>query len=184
MIRARWTLVAAMALALLAPTGGSPGAGGTDTALEATPTASRMRGAWAWPVIGPVIRDFDPPQDPYGAGHRGVDIAVAIGTPVRAPAAGVVSFAGKVGGELFVTLDHGQGLRSTYSWLSAVAVRQGDAVPAGGTIGLSGRGHAGATIPHLHLGVRLDGTYVDPLAYLGPAPVPEVVHLAPEVAPG
>ncbi len=139
----------------------------------------RMRGPWSWPVVGPVIRDFDPPETPYGPGHRGVDIAVAVGTPVRAPAAGEVVFAGTVGGERYVTLDHGGGLRSTYSWLSAISVRAGDVVAAGAPVGLSGWGHPGSAIPHLHLGVRLDGVYVDPLRYLGPAPVPEVVHLAP-----
>lgn len=142
----------------------------------------RMEGSWAWPIVGPVIRGFDPPEDPYGSGHRGIDIAATLGTPVRAPEAGVVSFAGKVGGELYVTVDHGDGLRSTYSWLSAIAVRTGDVVTRGTILGASGRGHPGSTVPHLHFGVRLDGAYVDPLAFLGPAPVSAVVHLAPELA--
>lgn len=187
MIRAARTLVACLVVAALVPVSdpSSTGMGSADAGplLRAAATQARMRGDWSWPVVGPVIRDFDPPEQPYGAGHRGVDIATAAGTPVLAPAAGVVSFAGKVGGELFVTLDHGQGLRSTYSWLSAIFVREGDVVAVGAPVALSGRGHAGSTIPHLHLGARLDGAYVDPLAFLGPAPVPEVVHLASEHAP-
>lgn len=143
--------------------------------------AARMEGTWMWPVVGPVIRDFDPPENPYGSGHRGIDIAAALGTPVRAAEAGVVSFAGKVGGELYVTIDHGGGLRSTYSWLSALAVRKGDVVARGARIGATGRGHPGASVPHLHLGVRLYGTYVDPLRFLGPAPVSGLVHLAPDL---
>lgn len=142
--------------------------------------AARMEGTWAWPVIGPVVRDFDPPEDPYGAGHRGVDIAAPFGTLVRAPEAGVVTFAGKVGGELYVTIDHGAGLQSTCSWLSAIAVRKGDVVARGATVGATGRGHLGATAPHLHFGVRADGAYVDPLTFLGPAPVSALVHLAPD----
>ena len=73
---------------------------------------------WTWPVTGPVIRGFDLPDDPYGSGHRGIDIAVSVGTTIVAPADGAVSFAGPVGGRLFLTIDHGGGLSSTYSWLT------------------------------------------------------------------
>jgi murein DD-endopeptidase MepM/ murein hydrolase activator NlpD len=62
---------------------------------------------WAWPVVGPVIRGFDPPSTPFGAGHRGIDIAAPMGTPVLASAPGLVTFAGEVAGHLFVTVDHG-----------------------------------------------------------------------------
>jgi murein DD-endopeptidase MepM/ murein hydrolase activator NlpD len=48
-------------------------------------------------------------------------------------------------------------------------------------LGTSGTGHAGATVPHLHLGVRLDDVYVDPLAYLGPLEVWRFIRLAPLV---
>jgi hypothetical protein len=137
-------------------------------------------GTWTWPVVGPVIRGFDPPTSPYGSGHRGIDIAAAFGNTVLAPAAGVVSFAGPVGGQLFVSIDHGGGLVSTCSYLSAVLVRKGDAVTAGQPIGLSGAGHPGATTtPHLHFGVRLDGVYVDPMLYLGPIDVSGFIRLAP-----
>src|SRR5918912_2069876 len=75
-------------------------------------------GAWAWPVVGPVIRGFEPPTSPYGPGHRGIDIAAPEGTAVSAAAPGTVTFAGRVGGELFVTVDHGGGVKSTYAFLS------------------------------------------------------------------
>lgn len=173
-IRILAAVLAALALGPLpAPTAG------VGASLGAV--AARMEGTWVWPVIGPVVRDFDPPEDPYGAGHRGIDIAAPFGTPVRAPEAGVVTFAGKVGGELYVTIDHGAGLRSTCSWLSAIAVRKGDVVARGATLGSTGRGHPGATVPHLHFGVRADGVYVDPLRFLGPAPVSALVHLAPDL---
>jgi murein DD-endopeptidase MepM/ murein hydrolase activator NlpD len=136
-------------------------------------------GEFPWPVSGPVIRGFDPPDSPYGAGHRGIDIAVAVGTPILAPEAGSVSFAGRVGGELFVTIDHGGGLSSTYSWVSSAAVREGDVVARGQTIGATGTGHPGASVPHLHFGVKLDGEYVDPLELLAPLSVQDLIRLVP-----
>ena len=136
-------------------------------------------GTWPWPVTGPVIRGFDPPTSPFGAGHRGIDIAVPFGTPILAPDAGTVSFAGRVAGELFVTIDHGGGLASTYSWLSATGVRKGDVVALGQPIGATGNGHPGSTVPHLHLGVKLDGEYLNPLEILAPLGVQDLIRLVP-----
>jgi murein DD-endopeptidase MepM/ murein hydrolase activator NlpD len=135
---------------------------------------------WTWPVVGPVIDPFDPPDSPYGAGHRGIDIATPVGTVIVAPDAGKVTFSGKVGGQLFVTLDHGGGLESTYSWLSATLVKKNDIVARGQPIARSGPGHPGKTPAHLHLGVKLNDVYQDPLAYLGPMSVSAYIRLAPE----
>jgi len=144
------------------------------------PATAAASGTWVWPVTGPVIRGFDPPDDPYGAGHRGIDIAAPVGTPVLAAQAGTVTFAGKVGGQLFVTVDHGGGLVSSYSWVSALRVRKNDVVARGQTIALSGTGHpSSGELPHLHVGVRLNGQYVDPLAYLSPLSVGGLIRLAP-----
>ena len=143
---------------------------------------ARAAGDWTWPVSGPVIRGFDPPEDPFGAGHRGIDIAVPIGTDVLAPAPGTVAFSGKVGGHLFVTLDHGAGLTTTYSWLSATTVRRGDVVTAGQAFAATGTGHPGSTVPHLHFGVRLAGAYLDPLAFLLELGVVDLIRLAPLAA--
>jgi len=140
---------------------------------------ARAAGDWTWPVVGPVIRGFDPPDSPYGSGHRGIDIAAPVGTPVRAAAAGLVTFAGPVGGRLFVTVDHGAGLESTYSFLDAIAVRRGDVVSQGQPIARSGTGHAGDVVPALHFGVKLADVYVDPLDYLGPIEVWRFIRLAP-----
>jgi murein DD-endopeptidase MepM/ murein hydrolase activator NlpD len=145
--------------------------------LPAAPAGAT--GSWTWPVTGAVIRGFDPPGSPYGAGHRGIDVAAPEGTLVHAPAAGVVSFAGNVGGRLFVTIDHGGGLLSTCSFLSALLVHKGDLVAEGQGIALSGSGHVGDTTPNVHLGVRVNGEYVDPLAYLRPASVVDLIRLAP-----
>jgi murein DD-endopeptidase MepM/ murein hydrolase activator NlpD len=143
---------------------------------------ARAAGDWSWPVVGPVIRGFDPPDTPFGSGHRGVDIAIIVGSPVRAPAAGTVTFAGPVGGRLFLTIDHGAGLESTYSWLDAVTARKGDTISRGQMIGRSGTGHPGTLVPHLHFGVRLLDVYVDPLDYLGPVEVWRFIRLAPLAA--
>jgi murein DD-endopeptidase MepM/ murein hydrolase activator NlpD len=154
-------------VACLLPAGGVARAGAAD---------------WTWPVLGPILRGFDPPDSPYGSGHRGIDIGAAEGTTVVAPAPGVVTFAGPVGGRLFLTIDHGGGVESTYSWLSALLVRRGDTVAPGTPIAATGWGHTGSPVPHLHLGVRLDDVYVDPLAYLGPVAVSGFIRLAPVAA--
>jgi murein DD-endopeptidase MepM/ murein hydrolase activator NlpD len=120
-------------------------------------------GSYSWPVIGPVIRGFESPASAYTAGHRGIDIAVPYGTPVASAQSGTVSFAGKVAGSLYVSVDHPDGIRTTYSWLSAVSVKKGQTVAAGATLGSTGTGHPGADIPHLHFGARLNGQYIDPL---------------------
>ena len=143
------------------------------------PVQAQASGDWTWPVVGPVIRGFDPPDAPFGSGHRGIDIAAPVGTPVRAAAAGTVAFAGPVGGRLFVTVDHGAGLESTYSFLDSIAARRGDVVSQGQAIARSGTGHAGDLVPSLHFGVKLADTYVDPLEYLGPVEVWRFIRLAP-----
>src|SRR5688500_8071948 len=143
------------------------------------PGPVRASGDWTWPVDGPVIRGFDPPDSPFGSGHRGIDIAAPVGTPVRAATAGTVTFAGPVGGRLFVTVDHGAGLESTYSFLESLADRGGDVVSRRPAIARSGTGHAGDIVPVLHFGVKLADTYVDPLEYLGPVEVWRFIRLAP-----
>jgi murein DD-endopeptidase MepM/ murein hydrolase activator NlpD len=139
----------------------------------------RAAGTWTWPVTGPVIRAFDPPDSPYGSGHRGIDIAVAAGTVVLAPADGRVTFAGPVGGRLFLTIDHSGGLESTYSWVAALDVRRGDLVGQGQAVARSGTGHTGDAVPNLHVGVKLDDAYVDPLDYLEPIDIAGWLRLAP-----
>ena len=148
-------------------------------APASVPAAAIGPDDWTWPVVGPVINPFDPPDTPFGAGHRGIDIATEIGTVVVAPEAATVSFAGKVGGQLFVTLDHGGGLESTYSWVSSTLVRKRDVVAQGQAIALTGAGHPGSSVPHLHLGVKLNDVYQDPLDYLGEISLSSFIRLAP-----
>ena len=141
--------------------------------------AAPAGGGWPWPVVGPVLRAFDPPASPYGTGHRGIDIGAPVGSIVRAPAPGLVYFAGRIGANIFLGVDHGRGLRTTYSWLSGLLVAKGQIVVTGQPLAYSGWGHPGDPAPSLHFGVKLDGRYVDPLAYLLPLQVSDMIRLAP-----
>lgn len=98
--------------------------------------------------------------------HQGLDFRAEIGTPVGAMNGGVVILAREMfyeGG--FVVIDHGQGLATLYMHLSEINVREGDRVEKRQIIGLSG-GTGRATAPHLHVGVRWQGIYLDPAVLL------------------
>jgi murein DD-endopeptidase MepM/ murein hydrolase activator NlpD len=160
----------------------SPATGAADALVPRTAVAAAAGpayGSYEWPVQGPVLRPFQPPAGPYGAGHRGIDIAVAPETPVRAAGDGMVAFAGLVAGERYVSIDHPDGVRTTYSWLSAIEVTAGAPIARGQILGRSGRGHPGVEPPHLHLGARYAGSYLDPMLLLRRDGVVGLIRLAP-----
>jgi murein DD-endopeptidase MepM/ murein hydrolase activator NlpD len=98
--------------------------------------------------------------------HLGLDFRVPSGTPVDAMNDGTVLLARPLFFEgNFVVLDHGQGLLTLYLHLSEFKVKEGDQVKRGQEIGLSG-GTGRATGPHLHVAVRWQGTYLDPMQLL------------------
>jgi murein DD-endopeptidase MepM/ murein hydrolase activator NlpD len=134
-------------------------------AVCAAPAASGAAIDLIQPIPGPISRHFEPPPTQYSAGHRGIDFRAPIGTAVVAAAAGTVSFAGQVGGSLFVSIDHPGGLKTTYSFLSAVLVKKGQAVSQGQLLARSGPGAAGED-PNLHFGLRSGTDYLDPEPYL------------------
>lgn len=138
-------------------------------------TASMSEGwrqAFIWPAIGR-ISGFFGSQRVYagqpGAPHGGVDVAGATGTPVAAPADGVVILAASspftLEGNLLM-IDHGMGLNSAFLHLSRIDVKVGDRVRQGqriGAIGMTGR----ATGPHLHWGMKWQDERIDPQALAG-----------------
>ncbi|HEX9695648.1 MAG TPA: M23 family metallopeptidase [Actinomycetota bacterium] len=114
------------------------------------------------PLPGAIIRHFEPPPTPYSAGHRGIDIAAPSDSIVRAAAAGRVAFAGPVGGSVAVSIDHPDGIRTTYSYLASALVRAGGTVARGDPIARSGTGHPDESgEAHVHVGARRGETYID-----------------------
>jgi len=121
------------------------------------------------PVDAPVIDHFRPPACLWCSGNRGIDYGTPAGVAVHAAAAGRVSFAGQVGGDLFVVVGHPDGLRTTYGFLGAISVATGDAVAQGQVVG--------STAGPLHFGVRRGDIYLDPELLLAGAAVR--AHLVP-----
>ncbi len=126
---------------------------------------------FAWPLKGRLSGVFGSlrilngkPRNP----HNGVDIAAPAGTPIMAPADGVVALVAR---DMFYTgktlmIDHGHGLTSVYAHMSKILVDQGEKVTRGqiiGRVGMSGR----ATGPHLHWGISLFSTHLDPALTAG-----------------
>lgn len=115
---------------------------------------------------GAVLSVFHGPAVTWGPGHRGVDLAAPLGSTVRSPADGVVTFTGRVVDRDLVSVLHPDGRRSSVEpVLSGLTV--GTAVRAGDPLGTVQEGtHCGPT-PCVHWGVREDQAYVDPLGLLG-----------------
>jgi murein DD-endopeptidase MepM/ murein hydrolase activator NlpD len=144
--------------------GGSGHSGGSGRPVS--PPSHYSGGNLSWPVAGGYISQY------FHYGHYAIDIAADRGTPVKAAASGVVTFAGwkSNGGGYQVWISHGSGLYTTYNHMSAVSVGRGQHVGRGqivGRVGMTGN----ATGPHLHFEVwRGDvwggGTRVNPLLYL------------------
>lgn len=135
------------------------------------PAATVPAIARAWPVgiRPPVLRGWEPPATVYGAGHRGVDLAASAGEPVRAVAAGRVSYAGRVAGRGVVSVElTGTDLRTTYEPVTA-RVEKGEVVAAGQVVGTveAGGAHCGARAC-VHWGLLRGDVYVNPLLLLPP----------------
>ena len=110
------------------------------------------------PLSSSVVRAFAPIG--RWAGHWGIDFAVVEGSTVVAVGDGVVRFAGTVVSNRSVSIDHGGGLVTSYSYLAETSVSRGDPISRGDAVGLSGL-HGGTSA--FHLSLRIQGRYVDPL---------------------
>jgi murein DD-endopeptidase MepM/ murein hydrolase activator NlpD len=121
---------------------------------------------FVWPVKGRISGVFGSQRIYNGtpaSPHSGVDIAAAQGTPIHAPAAGIVSFANP---DLYLTggtvlIDHGHGVSSNFLHMSRIDVKVGDRVQQGQVIGLVGA-TGRATGPHMHWGMNWFNVRVDP----------------------
>jgi murein DD-endopeptidase MepM/ murein hydrolase activator NlpD len=121
----------------------------------------------AWPMMGRLTSPFGWRKNPYSHRgsefHPGIDLAGPYGTPIRAAADGVVTFAGwKAGWGKNILISHGYGYVTQYAHNSSLLVKEGDKVKKGQIIarlGSTGR----STGPHLHFGVAKNGKWINPL---------------------
>jgi len=183
-MRRRWVL--ALTLAALLVTATAPGRlvmtpwgsgnfpaqrlAGNAGAAPAAPIAGR---GYQPPLSGvpTVVRPFQLPPQPWMAGHRGVDLAAPPGARVLSAGRGVVAFAGTVAGVGVVSVDHPDGLRTTYQPVTPL-VRAGQAVTAGTALGVLLAGHPGCPVAAcLHWGLRRGEDYLDPMSLLELGPI-------------
>lgn len=124
------------------------------------PTAGPTAGPCYWPPVeAPIVDHFRDPGCRWCAGNRGLEYDVSPGTPVRALAAGVVSFAGVVVGTRYVVVTHPDGRRATYGRVASTPLHVGDVVAAGVVVA--------TTTDGLYVGLRDGEVYVDPEPFIG-----------------
>ncbi|HVT78187.1 MAG TPA: peptidoglycan DD-metalloendopeptidase family protein [Acidimicrobiales bacterium] len=134
------------------------------------PPASAAPVTYVAPVSGPVTDPFRPPSTQYGAGNRGLEYKTNPGDGARASAPGRVTFAGQVGGQLHVVIQHSDGVRTSYSFLRSITVRVGQVLRQGDALG--------TTNDTFHFGARIGDAYVDPAILIASGPAR--VHLVPD----
>ncbi|MDQ4420519.1 M23 family metallopeptidase [Sphingobium sp. DEHP117] len=136
--------------------------------------ANGWRQAFIWPATGRISGIFGS-QRVYrgtpGSYHSGVDVAVRTGTPFVAPADGVVVLAAAdapftLEGHLLI-IDHGMGLSSAFLHCDSLAVKEGEQVRQGQTLGTTGA-TGRASGPHLHWGMKWRDARIDPVLLTGP----------------
>lgn len=145
-----------------------------DAARETSQAAADWAEGFDWPVTGRISGVFGSQRILNGEPkrpHSGLDVAAPRGTPVRAPAAGVITLAqtGMYFEGGLVLLDHGHWLESAFLHLSRLDVAPGTRVEKGdiiGAVGATGR----ATGPHLHWSIKWRGRLVDPRLTVGEMP--------------
>ena len=159
---------AAVALAMLMSGPGAAAVVATDFTDRSTRVDLAELG-WVWPATGfRVARGYVAPAHEYGPGHRGIDLDLLGGAEVRAPADGMVAFAGGVAGRGILTIDHGGGLVTTLEPVDSDLLPGAPVVKGAhiATLALGGHTSPGA----LHFGVRLNGEYINPMLLLGGVP--------------
>lgn len=156
--------------------GRSDAQGGTDARPDSD---GQGEGIWTWPVRPrPDVTHMFDLEHRYSAGHRGIDLAVPAGTAVYAPDDGTVHFVGWVVDRPLLSVQHENGIRSTFEPVDAV-VAEGDAVARGQLIGHVAESPTHEPVGGLHLGARLGDDYLDPLALLGEVPRAILLPISP-----
>lgn len=135
-------------------------------------SAASASPVWRWPTVSgqtAIIRPFQAPLRRFGPGHRGIDLPLAPGEQITAPASGVISFSGWVARTPTLVIDHGGGLRSTFQPVTST-LKVGADVKPGAVIGVLATtvGHC-APNSCLHWGVRNSAGYLDPFRLIRPA---------------
>lgn len=146
---------------------------GTSNYQSVKKSKGTAGGGWTWPVPGshmissPYGYRDDPINKGKGEFHTGLDIAAPGGTPVVAAHSGTVAwanFSSSAGN--WIGISHGNGTVSVYMHMQALLVSEGKHVNKGETIGLVGT-TGSSTGNHLHFGIQVNGSYVDPSGYVG-----------------
>lgn len=123
-------------------------------------TQSREGRGYTEPVAGKVVDWFRPPAHIGAPGNRGWEYETQPDSPVVAAGAGHIRFAGQVGGSLYVSINHPDGVRTTYSHVKDIAVKKGDFVEQGSVLAST----KGASF---HFGAIKEGDYIDPAGLIG-----------------
>ncbi len=170
---ATWTVSIALGVAIIPPMYQGFVVGGGSNLLEQARQEVAYLFSWAKPsAIRKPLEGDAVITSPYGmrkhpktglqAMHNGKDYRCNVGQPVGAIADGVINFAGMAGHSgLLVAIDHADGMQSLYAHLSATESTPGAQVRAGDVIGACGN-TGRSTGPHLHLGLKQHGQFIDP----------------------
>jgi len=131
--------------------------------LDTSAPIKRGTGQLIYPVNGQFTSPFG---TRWGRLHGGIDLAVPVGTAVRAADTGTVRIAGWMGGYgNYICIQHTGSMSTCYGHNSRLMVSVGQSVRQGQVIAASGNTGA-STGPHVHFEVRINGTQVDPMGYL------------------
>lgn len=118
------------------------------------------------PISGTITSRFGNRESIRSYAHRGLDIAAATGTPIKAAAGGTVTTAGYNSSYGYmIIISHGNGVETVYGHCSQLNVSKGQTVTQGQVIGKVGS-TGNSTGPHLHLEVRVNGQLYDPQYYV------------------
>ena len=151
----------------------APKDNGKSSSSVSAPASSKGTGSLSWPLPASdyITSGFGHRESPTAgasSNHQGIDIGASTGSSITAADGGTVitaSYSSSAGN--YVVISHGNGLSTVYMHCSKLLVSEGDTVSKGQTIAKVGStGYS--TGPHLHFGVRKNGSYVDPTDYVSP----------------